>query len=303
MQMRARRSDPTPRVEGAVRYLASSPGTERQSASHSRRLSGVQVDSSVALLVMVLVMAVELVFHTSVLVDVGRYWSAFHGPVTAQTAQRRPRNDLQTTAARSAGEASRRASFARPGRARVGKVERPTGRTTFPTRARSGCLRCATGRGARLGIPEPPGSRGEAPAAGGPFRVVGLEALPAGGTSGWRTDDAELTTPSVSTRSGLASGLRRSLYRLLTVLVLVGVGDCWRRRFARSSPRFLPTDPRGVEPTSRRHRASVCSTTAGVAPVGAPGAQQQGRPRRARAANRGRSRSPPQCTGPAHVDR
>ena len=58
--------------------------------------------------------------------------------------------------------------LARPGRARVGKVERPTGPTTFPTRARSGCLRCAMGHGARPGIPESPGSRGGVPAAGGP---------------------------------------------------------------------------------------------------------------------------------------
>jgi hypothetical protein len=126
-------------------------------------------------------MACELAFRTSVLVGVGRHWWAFDGPATAQTAQRRPRNDLQTVATRSAGVASRRASFARPGRARVGKVERPTGRTTFPTRARSGCLWCAAGRGDRLGIPESPGSVGGAPAAGGPVRVVGPEVLPAGG--------------------------------------------------------------------------------------------------------------------------
>src|SRR4051812_41100033 len=38
--------------------------------------------------------------------------------------------------------ASRRASFARPGRARLVQVERPAGRTTWTRRARSGCLRC-----------------------------------------------------------------------------------------------------------------------------------------------------------------
>src|SRR5215207_2377430 len=77
--------------------------------------------------------------------------------------------------------ASRRASFARPGRVRLVQVERPTGRTTWTRRARSGCLRCAMGRGARPDIPESPGSRGGAPAAGGRVRVVGPEALPAGG--------------------------------------------------------------------------------------------------------------------------
>jgi hypothetical protein len=81
------------------------------------------------------------------------------------------------------GRASRRASFAQPGRARLVQVERPTGRTTWTRRARSGCLRCATGRGSGPGIPESPGSRGGAPAAGGIVRVVGPEALPAGGTS------------------------------------------------------------------------------------------------------------------------
>src|SRR3954471_6926301 len=131
------------------------------------RESGVQADSSVALLVTVVLMAVELAFRTSALVGVGRRWWAFDGPATAQTAQRRPRNNLQTVATRSAGVASRRASFARPGRARVGKVERPTGRTTFPTRARSGCLWWAMGRRVGPGIPESPGSGGGAPAAGG----------------------------------------------------------------------------------------------------------------------------------------
>jgi hypothetical protein len=63
--------------------------------------------------------------------------------------------------------ASRRAGFARPGRARLVQVERPAGRTTWTSRARPGCLRCAMGRGARPDIPESPGSRGGAPAAGG----------------------------------------------------------------------------------------------------------------------------------------
>ncbi len=80
-----------------------------------------------------------------------------------------------------AAGASRRASLARPGRARLVQVERPTGRTTWTRRARSGCLRCAMGRGAGPGIPELPGFVGGAPAAGGRVRVVGPEALPAGG--------------------------------------------------------------------------------------------------------------------------
>jgi hypothetical protein len=50
----------------------------------------------------------------------------------------------------------------------------------------------------------------------------------------------EPVTSSVSTRSGPVCDLHRSLYRLLTVLVLVGVWGCWRRLVARSSPRILP---------------------------------------------------------------
>jgi hypothetical protein len=231
-------------------------------------------------------MLVELAFHPSALVDAGRRWSSFDGPVTAQTAQRRPRNDLgsylvtyrsamsasaahrsgplvereavrQETAPRTlvcrepsgslttyptstllAGvtgrlrcpargvfrfggrlrcstcirrllpaelgccpadarvrrsrnhsgpcrrlprSASRRAGSARPGRVRPVQVERPAGRTTWTGRTRSGCLRCAMGRRSGPGIPESPGSGGGAPAAEGPIRVVGPEALPAGG--------------------------------------------------------------------------------------------------------------------------
>ena len=60
-----------------------------------------------------------------------------------------------------------------------GQVERPTGRTTWTRRARSGCLWCAAGERVRLGIPEPPGSRAGSPGrrrpgpgrrAGGPAR-------------------------------------------------------------------------------------------------------------------------------------
>jgi hypothetical protein len=85
--MSARRSGPAPPVEGAVRYPAPGPGTERRLNPHSRPLSGVQVDSSVALLVRILIGAVELLFSTSVPVSTGGYWSTFDGP---ETAQRRP---------------------------------------------------------------------------------------------------------------------------------------------------------------------------------------------------------------------
>jgi hypothetical protein len=129
-------------------------------------------------------MVAELLFRTSVLVVVGRRWSSFDGPVTARTAHRRPRVVLISTSRTHprAVAASHRASFALPGRACLVQVERPTGRTTWTRQARSGCLRCAMGRGAGPGIPESSGSEGGAPAAGGPVRVVGPEALPAGGS-------------------------------------------------------------------------------------------------------------------------
>jgi hypothetical protein len=77
-------------------------------------------------------MAVELALRTSVLVDVGQYWWTVDGLATAQTAQRWPRNDLglHRAGTHSALMASRRVGSALPGRARVVKVERPTGRTT-----------------------------------------------------------------------------------------------------------------------------------------------------------------------------
>jgi hypothetical protein len=79
--------------------------------------------------------------------------------------------------------ASRRASPARPGRACLVQVERPTGRTTWTRQARSGCLRCVMGSPGRgVGIPEQPGPGRVALAAGGWIRVVGPEALPAGGS-------------------------------------------------------------------------------------------------------------------------
>jgi hypothetical protein len=138
--------------------------------------SGVQVDSSVALLLTALVMAVYLVFFTSGLVDGGRCRSAFDGPVTARTAHRRPSEDRSPNPllpSGRAGPASRRAGFARPGRVRLVQVERPAGRTTWTRRARSGCVWCAAGRRSAPGIPERPGPGLEALAAGGAVRVPG----------------------------------------------------------------------------------------------------------------------------------
>jgi hypothetical protein len=141
----------------------------------------VSAGSSAALLVMVVLMAFELVTRTSVLVGIGRYWWTFDGPETAQTAHRRPSKDLRCRS-RLTESASRRAGFAQPGRGRRVQAERPTGRTAWTRRARSGRLRCAAGgRWPPTGIPERPGPGRVALAAGGYPRVVGPEALPAGG--------------------------------------------------------------------------------------------------------------------------
>src|SRR5437868_1036273 len=69
--------------------------------------------------------------------------------------------------------ASRRAGSARPCRAELVQVERPTGRTTWTSSARCGCLRWATGRRGPAGISERPGPGRDALAAGGRVRVVG----------------------------------------------------------------------------------------------------------------------------------
>src|SRR4051794_22797040 len=53
--------------------------------------------------------------------------------------------------------ASRRAGVARSCRAELVQVERPTGRTTWTSSARCGCLRWAMGRPGQAGIPECPG--------------------------------------------------------------------------------------------------------------------------------------------------
>jgi hypothetical protein len=75
-----------------------------------------------------------------------------------------------------------RAGIARPGRARLVQVERPTG-TTWTRRAGSGCLRCAAGSPrAEAGIPERPVSRAGSPGRRRPSPGRRPEALPAGGT-------------------------------------------------------------------------------------------------------------------------
>jgi hypothetical protein len=74
----------------------------------------------------------------------------------------------------------------------------------------------------------------------GVLMVVGPEALSAGGTLAQRDGATEATTPSVSTRSSWTADLGVWLYALVRALVVIGVGECWRRLFARSSPRFLP---------------------------------------------------------------
>jgi hypothetical protein len=50
----------------------------------------------------------------------------------------------------------------------------------------------------------------------------------------------EPTASSSRTRSRSAADTGRWLYTLVRVLVLVGLGKRWRRRFASSSPRFRP---------------------------------------------------------------
>ena len=109
-----------------------------------------------------------------------------------------------------AGEASRRAGSALPGRADLVQVERPTGRTTWTRSARSGGLRCAMGGRWQAGHPGVvEGSGRVAPAAGGHLRVVGPEALPAGGRSPYgrrRSFQRGLTPPWCSTCSHISRG-------------------------------------------------------------------------------------------------
>src|SRR4051794_3683630 len=52
----------------------------------------------------------------------------------------------------------------------------------------------------------------------------------------------EPVTSSVSTRSGPIRYVDILLYALLAGLVSIGLGGCCRRCFARSSPRFLPSE-------------------------------------------------------------
>lgn len=94
-------------------------------------------------------------------------------PPPARSRKRRRRSS-----ARSASwtwPSSRRAGFARPGCVRLVQVDAARRSYDLTRRARSGCLRCAMGRRADAGIPEPPRSRGGAPAAGG--RTVAMPAV------------------------------------------------------------------------------------------------------------------------------
>jgi hypothetical protein len=78
--------------------------------------------------------------------------------------------------------ASRRAGSTRPGRACPVQMERPTGRTTWTGQARSGYLWCAAVSQPTARHPGVARVQGRMVlAAGGLIRVVGLEALPAGG--------------------------------------------------------------------------------------------------------------------------
>jgi hypothetical protein len=81
-----------PAGNGRPRWMAAA-GTYRQRCA-PRTESGVQVDSSVAHQVSRRHMAVDLVFLRALLVVVGHLWLAFDGPVTAQTAEGRPRRPL-----------------------------------------------------------------------------------------------------------------------------------------------------------------------------------------------------------------
>ena len=105
------------------------------------------------------------------------------------------------------GVASRRASFARPGRACLVQVERPAGRTTWTRQARSGGLRCAMGH-RDPAIPERPRVQGRSPGRRRPSRVVGPEALPAGGMSAHPAAKrrAEHHAPCCARKSGCFSG-------------------------------------------------------------------------------------------------
>jgi hypothetical protein len=174
--------------------------------------------------------------------------------------------------------ASRRASFARPGRACLVQVERLTSRTTWTRQARSGCLRCAMGcRGAD--IPERRGTGGGAPAAGGPVRVpLGPEALPAGGEvaqdPAWvialrcEDQDVAFTNDDASARDGrvwrtavlgfLAAGLGSNLFddtadplltmppfvltMLMTGALIIELTDQARRRQVGGVSRWVGTD-------------------------------------------------------------
>ncbi|MGW5666849.1 hypothetical protein [Micromonospora sp. NPDC003776] len=78
---------------------ASRESTTRESACRqyvaAKSKSGVQVDSSVAHQVSRRYITADTVLLQALVGVVGRLWSSFAGPATAQTAQRRPRLSLR----------------------------------------------------------------------------------------------------------------------------------------------------------------------------------------------------------------
>ena len=225
--------------------------------------SGVQADSSVALLVMVLLVAVELLFRTSVLVDVGQCWWTFDGPATAQTAQRRPRNDLDRRAGRTrsagSGIPSRKLRSAGPRPAGPGGAPHRTydldqpGAVWLPP-VRDGS-RCSAGHpGVARVQGRSPGRRRPCPGrrAGGPARRR-QTCAPAGPAKVGPPPRRALTTASVS----------RSLPFVATYQAQRGLGGAGRSQPARHRRSAWPSG-RGrsaSSPTSCRSAGRRCPST------------------------------------------
>src|SRR4051812_4528490 len=98
------------------------------------------------------------------------------------------------------------------------------------------------GGSSRLDIPEGPGSRGGAPADGGPVRVVRPEALPAGGRPDRRGIEIEPATPTKARTRSVAGITYREVMTLLILFAGVAaaiatVAGCiaWRDRRGRGS--------------------------------------------------------------------
>ena len=103
---------------------------------------------------------------------------------------------------------SRLAGLARPGRARLVQLERPTGRTSWTRRARSGCLWCQMVRRVSACPPGGPGPGLEVLAAGGTIRVQGRRSWPPEApdaprplTWKWLTSASEGSRPTFEARS------------------------------------------------------------------------------------------------------